>query len=437
MRRADSLQDRLFYARDEGLQRRYAPDLNPGLTQVLADGTNTYLYGNGRIAQQQSTMQYFGADGLGSVRQIYNSSGQIIANKRYDPYGNVLAQNGVGTSNYGFTGEWTDATGLEYLRARYYAPTQGRFTTRDVWEGDYNAPMSYNAWNYTRANPINLTDPSGTKTEKPPSGKFPRSGLCLEPGPERRSQGNNEFDVWKGDIYIYCGDFDLSAYQVIQDIGYDDLPMPPAPPGPPPSGIPSGMARGQIQGAGSFTVRAEFAADVRRNGSGQSDKVRCTGGYFSSMAVTESYTNNGYPRAFTAVCGVGRNINPATDAYRVAARDRTQMPEGAVLHIKRMVVPQPLRNPPSGTWVQSDTVTAMDTGERIRGYMLDIFVGQGRGERSFANYPEPPLNTWANRWAINQPSLRLPVYQRIPPGNALRSYYESGGLCDLIDMDGE
>ncbi len=106
-------------------------------------------------------MQYFGADALGSVRQIYNSSGQVIADKRYDPYGNVLAQNGAGTSNYGYTGEWTDATGLEYLRARYYAPTQGRFTTRDAWGGDPNAPMSYNAWNYTNGNPVNLTDPSG------------------------------------------------------------------------------------------------------------------------------------------------------------------------------------------------------------------------------------------------------------------------------------
>ncbi len=85
----------------------YALDPAAGLTQVLADGSTTYLYGAGRIAQQQTTKQYFGADALGSVRQIYNSSGQVIANKRYDPFGNVLAQNGVGTSNYGFTGEWS------------------------------------------------------------------------------------------------------------------------------------------------------------------------------------------------------------------------------------------------------------------------------------------------------------------------------------------
>ncbi len=44
----------------------YVLDPAGGLTQVLSDGTNTYLYGNGRVAQYQAAMQYFGADGLGS-----------------------------------------------------------------------------------------------------------------------------------------------------------------------------------------------------------------------------------------------------------------------------------------------------------------------------------------------------------------------------------
>ncbi len=141
---------------------RYALDPAAGLTQVLADGTSTYLYGAGRIAQQQTNMQYFGADGLGSVRQLYNSSGQIVYNKRYDPFGNTISQSGVGTSNYGFTGEWTDATGLEYLRARYYAPGQGRFVTRDP------SGMDTNLYLYAVANPIQNTDPTGL---------FPLEGL--------------------------------------------------------------------------------------------------------------------------------------------------------------------------------------------------------------------------------------------------------------------
>lgn len=107
-----------------GVATNYTLDLNAGLTQVLADGSNTYLYGVGRIAQYQTTMQYFGVDALSSVRQLYNSTGQVVANTRYDPFGNVLSQSGSATSVYGFTGEQTDSsTGLDYLRARYYSST--------------------------------------------------------------------------------------------------------------------------------------------------------------------------------------------------------------------------------------------------------------------------------------------------------------------------
>ena len=48
-----------------------------------------------------------------------------------------------------------------FLRARYLEPAVGRFLSRDVWEGDPNQPMSYNAWLYVGANPTNLTDFSG------------------------------------------------------------------------------------------------------------------------------------------------------------------------------------------------------------------------------------------------------------------------------------
>lgn len=40
-------------------------DLNTGLTHVLADGTNTYLYGNGRIGQfAGAESAYFLGDAL-------------------------------------------------------------------------------------------------------------------------------------------------------------------------------------------------------------------------------------------------------------------------------------------------------------------------------------------------------------------------------------
>ncbi len=44
----------------------YTMDLNAGLTQVLQDGTNTYLYGAGRVAQYGERPEYYLGDALGS-----------------------------------------------------------------------------------------------------------------------------------------------------------------------------------------------------------------------------------------------------------------------------------------------------------------------------------------------------------------------------------
>jgi hypothetical protein len=48
----------------------YALDINSGLTQVLNDCDNTYLYGYSRLSQiNDETSGYFLGDALGSVRQ--------------------------------------------------------------------------------------------------------------------------------------------------------------------------------------------------------------------------------------------------------------------------------------------------------------------------------------------------------------------------------
>ncbi len=145
-----------------GITTNYVLDSASDLTQVLQDGTNTYVYGADRIAQIKGTVpEYFLTDGLGSVRHLVDGNGVVTLTQSYDPYGTEVNAVGNGLSSYGFTGEMTDPTGLIYLRSRYYTSGTGRFTTKDTWIGDYNKPMSYNAWLYVYANPINLTDPTG------------------------------------------------------------------------------------------------------------------------------------------------------------------------------------------------------------------------------------------------------------------------------------
>jgi RHS repeat-associated protein len=140
-------------------------DLEGGLSQVLGDGTNDYLYGNGRIAQANaSDTQYFLGDALGSVRQLSDEGGALSLAKGYDPFGNASWSAGAAQTPFGYTGEQTDANGLVYLRARYYAPGVGRFVNKDTWEGRENQPISYNKWLYVNNNPTNLIDPTGNIT---------------------------------------------------------------------------------------------------------------------------------------------------------------------------------------------------------------------------------------------------------------------------------
>ena len=58
----------------------YTLDLNTGLTQVLADGTNAFLYGTSRIGEEQpGGWQYHVGDALGSVRQLADSFRLILS----------------------------------------------------------------------------------------------------------------------------------------------------------------------------------------------------------------------------------------------------------------------------------------------------------------------------------------------------------------------
>jgi RHS repeat-associated protein len=142
---------------------QYVLDMASGLTQVLDDEANAYLYGVGRIGEQQPDgWQYYLGDALGSVRQLTDETGEISLAKSYLPYGEAITGAGGAASAFGYTGESVDEyTNLVFLRARWYSPLDGRFLSKDVWQGDYVKPISYNNWLYGSDSPVVNTDPSG------------------------------------------------------------------------------------------------------------------------------------------------------------------------------------------------------------------------------------------------------------------------------------
>jgi RHS repeat-associated protein len=150
-----------------GVVTTYTLDLAGGLTQVLADGTFIYLYGNGRIAQDDGAeFEYFLGDALGSVRQLVRSAGQVMLARSYEPYGDVLTSLGSGATSYDFTGEWRDGSGLIYLRARWLDSATGTFLSKDTWR-DNSRPLSLNGWSFVEGDPVNRIDPSGRSWHKP------------------------------------------------------------------------------------------------------------------------------------------------------------------------------------------------------------------------------------------------------------------------------
>lgn len=65
-------------------------------------------------------------------------------------------------TNLGFTGEQTDPSGLQYLRARYYDPRTAMFLSRDPSIGAYpTLSASWNGYGYAHGNPVMYADPSG------------------------------------------------------------------------------------------------------------------------------------------------------------------------------------------------------------------------------------------------------------------------------------
>jgi RHS repeat-associated protein len=138
-----------------------------------------YIYGaTGLIAtiEPSTGNQYITSDSLGSARVITNASAGVVARHDYMPFGDEVSA-GVGGRTTGmgflstadslrqkFTGKEREGeTGLDYFVARYYASSQGRFTSSDplLSSGKPAHPQSWNRYSYCLNKPLSLIDPEG------------------------------------------------------------------------------------------------------------------------------------------------------------------------------------------------------------------------------------------------------------------------------------
>jgi RHS repeat-associated protein len=164
---------------------RYLVDLGGDQVTELSEQSgevwkHSNVFSAARLTATYDTggLHYELADPLGTKRVQANISGQIETSWASLPFGDaltpILPPNPPSTADdateHHFTQKERDnESGNDYLGARYYASSMGRFMSPDDFWKDTNLsdPQSWNKYAYARNNPLRFIDPTGTTaTEK-------------------------------------------------------------------------------------------------------------------------------------------------------------------------------------------------------------------------------------------------------------------------------
>jgi RHS repeat-associated protein len=165
------------------------------------------------------------ADGQRSTRQLTDADGSITDTYACDAFGNLLTHTGTTPNNYLYAGQQFDPRlGAYYLRARYYAPSIGRFLTTDPLPGSRLNPKSLQRYTYAANDPVNGWDPSGRQTNTveiqvvaAEEGELEgiEAGVDLNEGAIALEEGVLEeaFDEWEEDTIVEEMVFEEDAFE--------------------------------------------------------------------------------------------------------------------------------------------------------------------------------------------------------------------------------
>ena len=157
-----------------------APSMGGGLDvqNLITDGSgnllSNYIYaGAAPIMRLDAAGNpvYYLTDGMGSVIELADSSGETIAEYDYDGFGNLRGTVGHDAiadtlgGDFRFQGHWLESeSGLYYMRARDYDSHSGRFISRDPVDIIETEPESFNPYQFVYNNPYIYSDPTGMFT---------------------------------------------------------------------------------------------------------------------------------------------------------------------------------------------------------------------------------------------------------------------------------
>jgi RHS repeat-associated protein len=143
----------------------YIGNLEEIATTGSTTTTTTYYYaGTARVALAvNGTVSYLASDALGTVEVALDASGTTTAATLDAPYGGTRYNSGTMPTDYGYTGQHSDAaTGLDYYVSRFYDPLAGQFTSPDTTlPGNGYDLWGLSRYAYVEGDPVGRADPTG------------------------------------------------------------------------------------------------------------------------------------------------------------------------------------------------------------------------------------------------------------------------------------
>jgi RHS repeat-associated protein len=133
-----------------------------------------YIYAGNRLLakEENGNLYFYHLDRIGSPIVITDEDGDVMKEKKYEAFGNLVWEEGTYDDNREFTSKEKDPTGFHYFGARYYSGDIGRFLSPDphtVMPGNLNLkdPQTLNSYVYCTNNPLILIDPNGLQSFNP------------------------------------------------------------------------------------------------------------------------------------------------------------------------------------------------------------------------------------------------------------------------------
>jgi len=176
---------RLWRSSSAGSTTRYLVDPTAEMPNVMveSDASNNphrfYIHGaSGLLASIDAagTASTYHFSHRGDTLALTNAGGNVTESYGYSPYGVTVSANAT-WNPFRFIGQhgvMDEGNGLQFMRARYYSASVGRFLSLDQLPGAATEAQTLNRFAYASGEPLLTIDPSGYSSSKANSNQIIR-----------------------------------------------------------------------------------------------------------------------------------------------------------------------------------------------------------------------------------------------------------------------